>query len=82
LILSKESFQIDSCSVLIKIAITEINSSKGIYFNESLGAIANLCLKHGEVLEYHTDIIGLINQSFRDGISKNLIHTLTELSKI
>jgi hypothetical protein len=38
--------------------------------------------KQGDELEKQTDIIDLINVLFKNGLSSNLISTLTELSKI
>lgn len=78
----KEYFPQEYMDYLIKLTISEIESSKSVYFNEALGVIADVCKHHGEALESATDIIDLINKLFRYGLSKNLIATLGRLSKI
>ena len=82
IILKNDFFPNEYMNALIRIAIAEIDSSRSVYFYEALGAIADICRNHGEILDNSTDIIDLINKLFRNGLSTNLITTLGRLSKI
>lgn len=80
--LDKNTFPRDYLSLLIKITISDIESSKSVHFQDDLLVIADICMNYGEVLDEATDIIDLINKVFRYGLSRDLIVTLGRLSKI
>lgn len=83
MILEKEKFRMKYCSSLIQITIAEIHSPNSKFFNDALITVSYFSQKHGESLENSgIDIIDLINQLFRNGLSQNLITTLIELSRI